>query len=345
MRTPYIARLKAMMQSRDPGDMAVVRAANAQLLKCKAVVGSLQQNQVLTNLSIQYHNDDFIGTRLMPVVSVPKLSGEWYVHNKRDRLSGPDDYVGSRSKANEITEHRSLDTYSCKPYALQNWISELDLQNQDAPLNEMADLTQSVNDVLDLKEELRIATIMTTAGNFPGQTAALTGADRWDVSTGDPQADINAALDSMWGGLGNAKTVAYMGVEVMRALQVHPKIVALFSGAGAGGISVTQVKSLFPEIDEFLVGRGRKDTANEGQAASYSRIWGKQFGIVKVAQTPSTRTVAFGFTLRFQGARTATQWFDQTVGTRGGYYAKVGFEEDHKIIASDTGYLYTTVLS
>lgn len=345
MRTSYIAQLKAIMQSRDPADTAVIRAANAELLKCKAVIGSLQQSQVLSNLSIQYHNDEFIGTRLMPVVSVPKMSGEWYVHNKRDRLSGPDDYVGTRSKANEITENRSLDGYSCKPYALQNWISELDLQNQDAPLNEMADLTQSVNDVLDLKEELRIAAIMCNPLNFPGQTSALTGVDRWDVATGDPQTDINDALDSVWGGIGGTKTVAYMGMSVMRALQTHPKIVALFSGAGAGGISSAQVKSLFPEIDEFLVGRARKDSANEGQAAIYDRIWGKQFGIIKVAATPSTRTVAFGFTLRFQGARTTSQWFDATVGTRGGYYTKVGVEEDHKITAADTGYLLTTVVS
>jgi hypothetical protein len=342
---PILARIKAGLASRDPKVRAKILAQNEALLRCKAVIGQLHNDATLTNLSIAYKNEEYIGTKLMPVVSVPKLSDAWITYSKRDRLSGPDDNLGNRSNANEINENRGSDTYSCKGYGLKNFISETDLQNQDAPLDEMVDLTASVNDVLDLKEEIRIATVMTTAANFGSNTAALTGGDRWDTATSDPVGDIEAAIDSLWGGFGATRTIAYSGPEVMRALTSHPAILDRFKNVTGGSVTRLQVLSLFPEIDEWVVGRARRDTANEGQTAAYSRVWGKQFGIVKVAATPSRRIAAFGFTLRFQGQRTTTEWYDPTVGTRGGYYVRVAMEEDHKITAADTGYLYTTVVS
>jgi hypothetical protein len=215
----------------------------------------------------------------------------------------------------------------------------------DEPLGDLADLTMGVNRVLDLKEEQRIATIMTTAANFPGQTAALAGADRWDTTTSDPITDINNAIDAVWPGNGGTRMIAYMGVGVWRALQSHPSVVDLFKNVSGSSVSKANIMSLFPELDEILVGRARNDTANEGQAATYANIWGKEFGIAAVATTPSRRSLGFGFTLRFKGARTTHQWFDPSLGTRGGYYVKVAVEEDHKVTASDAGWLYTTVIS
>ncbi len=98
------------------------------------------------------------------------------------------------------------------------------------------------------------------------------------------------------------------------------------------------------KIDEVLVGEARYDSANEGTTASYSRIWGKQLGIVRVAASPGIRNASFGYTFR-HGAKKTTQWFDPAVGIEGGYFNKVGLAEDHKIVAADTGYLYTTVIS
>lgn len=342
---PVVARIKAGLASRDPKVRARIKAQNEALLRCKAVIGSLHRDATLTSLSIAYSNEEYIGTKLMPVISVPKLSDAWITYSKRDRLSGPDDNLGNRSNANEINENRGSDTYSCKGYGLKNFISETDLQNQDAPLDEMVDLTSSVNDVLDLKEEIRIASVLTNGSNFGGNTQALSGTDRWDTATGDPYEDINFGIDSLWGGIGATRTIAYSGPEVLRALQRHPAILDRFKNVTGGTVTKAQILSLFPEIDEWLVGRARKDTANEGQSASYSRIWGKQFGIIKVAATPSRRIAAFGFTLRFQGERTTTEWYDPVVGTRGGYYVRVAMEEDHKVTAPDTGYLFTTVIS
>ena len=36
------------------------------------------------------------------------------------------------------------------------------------------------------------------------------------------------------------------------------------------------------------------------------------------------------------------QWFDQTKGVRGGYFAKTAVSEVQEVIAAETGYLYDT---
>jgi len=340
-----VQKVKSLLASRDPAIVAAVKAANDGLLRCKLVSpGAVHNDATLTSMSVQYKNDEYIGTKLMPIVTVGKLSDKYYVYNKRDRHGVPDDAVDARSRPNEISESRSTATYSAKGYALMNFVDALTLANQDAPLNEMADLTASINDVLDLSEEIRIAAILTDTANFTGQTATLSGSDRWDSASGGSFIkNIQDAAASIWMGSGATKLVGYTSIEVMNVLSRHPQILDLFK-VNTSGLATNAMIAGFLGLDEILVGKARKDTANEGATASYSRVWGKSFGMVRVATSPSLRSAAYGYTMRF-GQKTATQWYDPAVGTRGGYYARVGLEEDHKIVAVDAGYLFATVIS
>jgi hypothetical protein len=346
MSLSYRARAEAMLRSSDPAVQAAVKAANAGLVNCKALSPSAVHNDsTLSNLSIQYKNESLIGLQLMPVVTVSKLSDKYFKYGKRDRLAIPDTAVGSRSVPNEISETRSTDNYSCDGHALTDFVSEDAIKNQDAPLNEMIDLVASINDIMDLAEEKRIADIVTASASYDSaNTAALSGSDRWDSSTGgNPVEDIATAIDGIWSGMGSTKLVGFCGAEVARVLQRHPMMLDMFKYTKTGLVPLADVANWFG-LDAILVGKARLDTANEGQTASYSRLWGKQFGILRVATSPGPRTAAFGYTFRF-GTKETTQWYDQKVGVRGGYYAKVGLSEDHKVAANDTGWLYTTVIS
>jgi hypothetical protein len=97
-------------------------------------------------------------------------------------------------------------------------------------------------------------------------------------------------------------------------------------------------------LDDILVGKARSDTTNDGQTAVAGRLWGKQFGIVRVAMNPGPRTACFGLTFQ-HGQKFTSQWYDPKPGIRGGYYAKVGVSQDYNVVANDCGYLYTTVVS
>lgn len=346
-KADVVARIKGLIS--DPRNKALVLRANEAITRTKGVSGAVHNDSTLTNLSVQYKNPDLIGLQLMPVVTVDKLSNKFAKYGKRDRLAIPDDAVTNRSTPNEVSETRTFDNYSCKQYALLNYLDEMELQNQDAPLNEMVDLFAAVNDALDLSEEKRIATILTTAANFPtANKTTLAGNDRWAISgvegtTSDPIRDIQTANLAVWSGFGNTRRLGFCSADVMNALQRHTKINAKFNYVQGGLPAKTQIANMLG-LDDILVGAAWEDTANSGATAVYSRIWGNYFGVVAVAANPSTRSAHFGSTFRM-GQKSSQQWFDPKIGVAGGYYGKVGMSEDHKIVASDSGYLITAAIA
>lgn len=341
----YAKNLKRILKSLDPKERDLVKRVNEDLLRSKSLAGTVHNNATLTNLSVQYANEDFIGEQLMPVVGVPHKSDDYYVYSKRDRLEGPDDRVGTRARPNEVTENRTTATYSCKDYALMNHLDNDTLRDQDAPLDEMVDLIEAINDIMALKRELRIASIMTTAANYDGNTAALAGADQFDNASNVTIIEkLQSAVASLWTGAGPSDVVGFCSLDVWNAIARNAKILALFSSVKDGLAAPDQVARYFG-MSRILVGAARKDTANEGQTASYQRVWGKVFGVARVARSQTIRNASFGYTFRLKGDPTTDFWYDPAVGKSGGWYSRVGVSEDHKIVAADTGFLYTSAIA
>lgn len=344
-KAEVVLRAKRLLMSKDPKVANLVLRANKALREKVLTPGQVHNDSTLSNLSIQYKNEDFIGLQLMPVMGVDKLSGKYAKYGKQDRLSAPDDDLGVRSRPNEISETRSFGQYSLKSRGLMDYVDATTLANQDAPLNEMVDLIAALNDVLGLKEEQRIASILTNTANFAGNTNTLVGTSQWsDISgTSDPIKDVQNALANIWAGYGATKLVGYCSLDVYNALRRHPSIVDKFKYTQPG-IPARQVLAGLFDLDDLLIGKAWQNTANKGQTAANSRVWGKHFGIVRVAQGASTRTAMFGATFRMNDKKT-TQWYDQTLGVDGGYYGKVAFHEDHVIIAPDTGWLIANAIA
>jgi len=340
----YLATVDAMRQSTNPAVQAAWSEANAQL---KAVSpSSVHQNATLSNMSVQYANEAYIGEQLMPVLPVGKESDTYYIYPQRERLEYPDDTLGDRGQATEIQETRSTDSYTCLPYGYSNFVAARTLANQDAPLDEMVDATDAINEGLAFRRELRIATVLTTSGNFGANTQAIAAANRWDTAGGgNPIADIQTMLAGIWLGRGASDLVGYTSLAVYNVLSRNPSILDLFkyNGSSPGLATPAMIASLLG-FDRLLVGKARKETANEAASATYSRIWSDVFGILRVAQRVSRRNAVFGYTLR-KGSPLTTVEYDALKGHGGGYTAQVSVLECHKIVASATGYLTTTPIN
>lgn len=327
-------------------DKEFAKERNAGHYRMRAVSpGQVHSNAFMSNLSTQYRNDAYIGEQLMPVVPVPKFSDAIPTYDKRDRTAAPEDAMGSRSSANELSEDRGSDSYSLQPYALQNSVAASTIENEDPAFDEMLDLTEAINEALALRREMRIATACTTAGNYAGNTVTLSGSDQWNSSAGgDPLDDIQTAVAACWQGMGPGEMVGFCSIDVFNALCRHQRLLDLFKYTGPG-LAKSDAIARELGLARLLVGAARKDTANSGQTASYSRIWGKHFGVVRVATRPALRNAAFGYTLRFRGHPITTQWFDPTKGLSGSYMAKVGSFEQQKVIAGTTGYLIVDAIA
>lgn len=350
----WASGLRDAVASGDPRAVKAWKDANAPFVRA-ALLGAtdVHHNSTMMSLSVQYANDEYIGLGLCPAVPTTKKSDTYYTYDKRSRLNTPtNDEVGDYGDAVEVEDARADATYVCVPRATKRRLAATVLSNQDAPLDEMLDLGESVAEHRELRREQRIATVMTTAGNFPtGNKATLSGADQWNsASGGNPIAKLQAADAALWRGRGVAKTKAYSSLDVYHVLSRHPDILGLFQYGGSSvGLATPDMIAKFLGWDEYLVGRARQDTADEGATASYGRIWGNYFGVVRVMERASLRNAAFAATIRWtlpgvagsSGGIVTKQWFDPKQGLGGSHWVEQGEAEDHKVIASDTGFLYT----
>lgn len=346
------ARVRAatleLLASQDPKHKAMVSRENSALMKLKEVgTSQVQDNRFLSNLSVQYKNEDYIGDMLMPVVQANNISGEYPIYDKRSRLAAPDDSMAGRTVANEMQDNR-LDpgTFHCKAYALKNHVDVLTLRNQVAPLDEMVDLTESVAELIALRREMRIAAKVTDASLYASSNkTTLNVGSRWDDQGGNPVKNIQDGVSALWNGRGPTKIIAACSIDVWNVLSRNPMILDLFKyGGTAPGLATPAMIAQFFGLDGILVAKSRKDTANEGQTASYSRIWGKYFAILRVADRATIRNAGWGCTFRFGSVLTRV-WFDPSISTEGGYYSQVSTHEDHNVQANDSGYLISTAVS
>lgn len=307
--------------------------------------GQVHSNAFMQNLSVQYANDEYIGLQLLPVLEVTKRSDSFPTYDKRSRIADVDDTMSDRSQANELKDGRGEGSYQVKDYGLSDYLPAATVSNEDPAFDEMMDLTEALMEAESFKIEKRCATVLTTAANFGSNTTALSGSDRWDSSAGgNPIRDIQAAIAGCWTGRGPGDLVGYCSLDVWNVLARHPLTLDLYKGTLPGLTKMDRLAQEFG-LSKILVGACREDQANSGQTASYGRIWGKGFGVVRVARRASLRNAAFGYTIRMAGHPMVHQWFDPKTGVEGSYHAKVGVSEQQKIIAADTGFFIETAIS
>lgn len=301
-------------------------------------------DKVLSNFSVAYQNDALIGERLFPAMSVSQRSDKYASFSKRDRLGVPDDRIGHRSSPNEVEQNFTWDNYSVSDYGLKEYTDNETIRNADDVLREMLGNTEFLNDQISLAREARIVAIAENSANYGATSASSV---KWDHSTGgDIITKILAAKAALWRGGGSTRLVGFTTLEVWNAGIINnPTLKALYSGVREGLVT-TQIVAAYFGLDEILIAEGRRDSANEGAAASYGKLWSADnFGLARVATNPGKRTLHWGTTFREAGDPFTSQWTDPSIGKRGGLWNRVSVSEQHKVVALDAAYLITDVLT
>lgn len=327
-------------------DAAVERALVERGMVARAVSpSSVHGATFMANMSVQYVNEAYIGDEIVPIVPVAKLTDEYPIYAKRDRLAIPDDSMKGRSMANEVSDSRSSSSYTCVGRGLKKALEKKTIDNQDEVFDEMMDLNDQVADLMALAREQRSMSLLTTSGNYGGNTAAVAAADRWNsVGGGDPVKTIRTALYECWKGNGPGKMIGFCPLSVYLVLGTHPAILDLTKYTSAGIVPRQVLASLF-ELDDLMIAKAWQDTANEGQTESLSRlVTSKCFGIARVAANPTKRNASFAYNFRFKGEVNNLTWYEEKEGTRGVYWNQQTTDEIAQAIAPTSGYLLTTVI-
>ncbi len=255
----------------------------------------------LTNLTIGYRAQGLIAPDVYPLVQTPFQSGVYYVWGSNEFLRVPNTFRAAGSPAKRVQFTVSSGTFFAKNYALANELPYEDISNADAALNLRQSASNRIVDGLSLAWEDRLAVTLTTTTNM-GSSTSLT--NRWnDHVNGAPVEDFFAGRESIRTRTGyNPNVMIFSGFAWARFAR-HPDIIKYIRGAGdnVGGGSVTQqqVANAF-ELSKVLIGKGIKNTANEGAPASYTDIWSTSAILLYVAPNPALMEPSHGYTFWWQ---------------------------------------------
>lgn len=301
---------------------------------------SLHTDSRLSNLSVQYRNEDMIWRNLMPIIRVGKRSDVFTVYNKDDSYRRTNDDLGPKSNANEVDWGSSTDNYSVKDHGLGDWVAQETIDNADRPIGPLVDTNDFLNNNLDINQEKRVSDLVFNAATYPtGNKVTLSGTGQWGGTSDDPIGDIQTAIETCFM---RANTLVF-GIDTWLVLRKLPEILdavkssTRFQGSPGGLATPAEVSGLF-EVPNILIGRGRYITSNPGQTDVYTRLWGKHAAALHVRSLPGIKTITFGGTF-VETDRQTLRDFDVKKGVKGAHYVKVAWNSDEKVIASDLGYM------
>ena len=153
----------------------------------KVTVKDVHQDAVLTNFALGYHPFGMVAENVIKPMKVLKESDKYYIWDRpsafRVSSDGTMSLRADKTEAKEVDFGLSTSTYSAEEYALKILISDREKDNADSVLKLRESKLRRLQDLLMLEQEIRVATLLTTAANW--DTAHTdTPSVKWDAASG-----------------------------------------------------------------------------------------------------------------------------------------------------------------
>lgn len=318
-----------------------------------AVTGrDLHVNIPLSNVAMGYRPVGMIADMVAPIVPVVKQSDAYLVWSQADALRIETDRRAPGTEANKIFRTVSSDTYYAQNYALKMALTLEDRENMDpAYIGELRNgRTTYITSKLILGWEKRL-TDKVTSGSNVGSYATV-ASDWMELRSGysDPLANIWTAMYNVEGSTGYKPNRIVMGDTAWRYFRKHADVIDILYGNSGQGkpryATQEQMKSIF-ELDQFLVGGTYYNSAQEGQTASLSQLWGDYVLVYHAPMAASQEEPSFMYSFRWRRPAIpdmAAEVYPFDAKTKS-EEIEVGYYQDEKITSANLAFLLTHVTS
>jgi hypothetical protein len=318
----------------------------------KAIHGDLHVDKHLTNVAIDYKPVGMIAGMVAPTVSVQKQSDFFPVWNQGDILRVETTTRARGTEAHKITLGVSSDTYYAENYALKMDLTLEDRVNMDAALARKLreGRAMTIIDKLNLDWENRLASQITSTSNVGSSTAVASAWTDYTAGNSTPWEMITTGIDVVQDTTGIRPNSILMGGQCWRNLRRHDDLIDLVHGTSGTGsprtLAKAQAAALF-EVDRFLVSDTYRNTADEGQTAVLSPVWGDHLLIYYAPSAPSVNDASFMYSFRWNAPGLPSMTverhpFDPKIKSE---EIEVGYYQDEVITSSALSYLITNVTS
>jgi len=253
----------------------------------------------LTNISVGWPNNGFVGAVLYPTVGVKKQSDKYYVFGREAWQAEPfGDVRAPGTVANEIPGLAlSLDSYFAKEHALQIPVTNEERENVDNPASPDRDGTELVTSKIWLGRELAMHTQVTTTANFAaGNSVTLSGTAQWnDYVNSDPITNVRTGVRAIHAKLFLEPNLGIFPYEVMTQLEDHPDFLDRIKYSERGILTAEIIATILGLERVIVPGVGYNATANPSAAANLSYLWGKDVLLAYVPPRAGLKIPAFAY--------------------------------------------------
>jgi hypothetical protein len=323
--------------------------------------GDVHVNTPLTNISIAYlqNANNFVAAQVFPNIPVQKQADRFYTYDRgmfnrdemRQRAPGTETAGGGYTLDN-------TPTYFANVFGFHHDIPDEVRANADAVLNPDREATAFVtHKALIKREKLWVQNYFTTskwATDITGVSGVPSGAQvkQWNDSASTPTKDIRAGITAIAGNTGYEPNTLVVGRAVWEQLLIHPEILDRIKYGQTPGSAATANQETLAKVfgvDRILVSNAIENTAKEGQTNAHSFIAGKAALLCYSAPSPGLMTPTAGYTFSWTGFTGAGSEGNRIRQFRMEHLksdrVEIDMAFDMKLVASDLGYFFTSVVA
>jgi len=240
----------------------------------------------------------FIGLHVLPPLAVEQEASDFARVSIASLLTKIEETVRApRSKYNEDSWEWGKDSYAVEEHGVVEAVDDATVERYgDVVRVEQISTMRAINRLLQrLEFDIAAAVFNTTTWTGAALTTAVSVP--WTtVATANPIADIDAARDKVAAACGEDPNTLVLTRKAFTAMirttrledllkyDASQVLLAVQSGNTNSGIVLdvmSGLKSLL-QLDQILVGRGYKNTADKGQTATLARVWDDTMAMVCV---------------------------------------------------------------
>ena len=320
-------------------------------------INQVHIDAILTNASVAYIQsaDNFIANKVFPIVPVDKQSNLYFKYTKEDWFRDDARLRADGSEAATSGYGLTTDNYYADVYAVKKAVGDQTMANFDNPLDPMRDAAKFTAQLILNRMEQQFVTDFITTGIWGQDYTGVSGSPstnefkQWsDLANSDPIQDIELGKAKILSTTGFEANKLVLGYDAYRVLRNHPDIIDRVKYTGRDVPDTQYLATLFG-VDEVLVAKAVKNTANEGQTGSFSFSFGKSALLVHSASSPSLLTPSAGYSFQWRGV---SEGLGLTVGTKqyrleqnAATYIESQVAFDNKLVAADLGVYFATCVA
>jgi len=291
-------------------------------------INVIHVDKVLSEISVQYKNNEYIADSIFPKVPVKKISDKYFVFDRDYKIPETGRAIGGKSR--EADFNLSTASYLLKKEALKTYISDDEVDNYDLGTLK-ADATEYLTDKINLKKEYDANALLDATGTWSLQHS-LAVAWSTNSTTSDPIPSVNTAMATLVGYSGMPANFMSLPYKAELALKNH---VSILDRVKYTSQEVTSkiLSGLFG-INEIVVPKAVYDTSAT-PTESMAFVFDKYAFIGYKAPRPAPRSISFAYMFEKQTPRVKT-WRDEE---RESEAVEVNVQYQMKVVCSLCGYL------